>query len=134
MIGLDVSGSFRATPYFDESIQFAALYIYGHLNGLGGLRPVTDLFVGTLGGERVGEPKSFHPIQDFTGKSPQQIAADLRAWFPETDPFTTTPDLQLSKLPPQARLNRNAREYEAHLRMRGFVILRTSYRQLDPNE
>lgn len=58
----------------------------------------------------------------------------IRFWFPETDPFTTTPDLQLSKLPPQARLNRNAREYEAHLRMRGFVILRTSYRQLDPNE
>jgi hypothetical protein len=88
VIGLDVSGSFRDGRYFDESIQFASLYIYGHLNGLGGLRPITDLFVGTLGGERVGEPKSFHPIQDFSGKSPQQIAADLHAWFPETDPLT----------------------------------------------
>lgn len=88
VIGLDVSGSFRQTPYFDQSIEFAALYIYGHLNGTGGLRQVTDLFVGTLGGERVGEPKSFHPIQDFTGKSPEQIAADLRRWFPETDPLT----------------------------------------------
>ncbi len=88
VIGLDVSGSFRQSPYFDESIQFAALYIYGHLHGLGDLKPVTDLFVGTLGGERVGEPKSFHPIQDFTGKSPEQIATDLRAWFPDVDPLT----------------------------------------------
>ncbi|HEV8304630.1 MAG TPA: hypothetical protein VGQ25_06710 [Gemmatimonadales bacterium] len=88
VIGLDVSGSYRQSPYFDEAIQFASLYIWGHLNAAGELKPVTDLFVGTLGGERVGEPKSFHPIQDFTGKSPDQIAADLRGWFPETDPLT----------------------------------------------
>lgn len=88
VIGLDVSGSFRRTREFDESIEFAALYIYGHLNGVGGLRPNTAIFVGSLGGERPGEPKTFHPIQDLTGKSPARIAADLRAWFPETDPIT----------------------------------------------
>ncbi len=88
VIGIDVSGSFRRTPQFDESIEFAALYIYGHLNGIGGLRPSTAIFVGELGGERPGQAKVFHPIQDFTGKSPAQIAADLRAWFPQTDPIT----------------------------------------------
>jgi hypothetical protein len=44
--------------------------------------------VGELGGERPGQAKVFHPIQDLTGKSPAQIAADLRAWFPQTDPIT----------------------------------------------
>ena len=88
VIGLDVSGSFRRTREFDESIEFAALYLYGHLNGVDGLRPNTAIFVGSLGGERPGEAKTFHPIQDLTGKSPSQIAADLRAWFPETDPIT----------------------------------------------
>jgi hypothetical protein len=88
VIGLDVSGSFRRTPQFDESIEFAALYIYGHLNGIGGLHQSTAIFVGELGGESPGQAKVFHPIQDFTGKSPEQIAADLRAWFPQTDPIT----------------------------------------------
>lgn len=88
VVGLDVSGSFRQSGHFDEAIDFAALYIYGRLHGLGGLRPATAIFVGSLGGERPGEPKSFYPIQDLTGKSPEQIAADLRAWFPETDPIT----------------------------------------------
>ena len=44
--------------------------------------------MGSLGGERPGQPKTFHPIQDLTEKSPEQIAASLRAWFPETDPIT----------------------------------------------
>lgn len=88
VVGLDISGSFRRNPVFDEAIEFAALYIYGHVNGLGGLRPNTAVFVGELGGERPGQAKVFHPIQDLTGKSPAQIAADLRRWFPETDPIT----------------------------------------------
>ncbi|MGH7567571.1 MAG: hypothetical protein ACREL9_01180 [Gemmatimonadales bacterium] len=88
VIGLDISGSFRRNPVFDEAIEFAALYIYGHVNGIGGLRPNTAVFIGELGGERPGQAKVFHPIQDLTGKSPAQIAADLRAWFPETDPIT----------------------------------------------
>jgi len=88
VVGIDVSGSFRHTPQFNESIDFAALYIYGHLNGIGGLRTYTAIFVGELGGVRPGQPKVFHPIQDLTGKSPAQIAADIRAWFPQTDPIT----------------------------------------------
>jgi len=88
VVGLDVSGSFRQTPYFNEALEFAALYIYGHLHGTGQLRQATDIFVGSMGGERPGQAKTFHPIQDLTGKSPGEIAASLRAWFPETDPIT----------------------------------------------
>lgn len=88
VVGIDISGSFRRNPVFDEAIEFAALYIYGHVNAVGPLRQATAVFVGELGGERPGQAKVFHPIQDLTGKSPAQIAADIRAWFPETDPIT----------------------------------------------
>ncbi len=88
VIGLDISGSFRRNSNFNGAIDFAALYIYAHVNGLGGLRPNTAIFVGELGGERPGQAKVFHPIQDLTGKTPGQIAADLRAWFPQEDPIT----------------------------------------------
>jgi hypothetical protein len=88
VVGLDVSGSFRQTPHFNDALDFAALYIYAHLHGLHGLRQATDIFVGSLGGDRPGQPKTFHPIQDLTEKTPEQIAASLRAWFPETDPIT----------------------------------------------
>ena len=88
VIGLDISGSFRRNPSFNGSIEFASLYIYAHLNGVGGLQRNTAVFVGELGGERPGQAKVFHPIQDLSGKSPAQIAADLRAWFPQEDPIT----------------------------------------------
>jgi hypothetical protein len=88
VIGLDVSGSFRKSGHFDDAIDFAALYIYAHLKGFHDLRRPTDVFVGTMGGQKAGEAKTFHPIQDLTGKSPSQIAASLRTWFPETDPIT----------------------------------------------
>lgn len=88
VVGLDVSGSFRRSGHFDDAIDFAALYIYAHMKGFHGLRRPTDVFVGTMGGQRPGEAKTFHPIQDLTGKSPAQIAASLRTWFPEEDPIT----------------------------------------------
>ena len=88
VIGLDVSGSFRQSGHFDDAVEFAANYIYAHMNGLGELRVPSAVFVGSLGGERTGEAKVFHPIQDLTGKSVAEIAADLRNWFPETDPIT----------------------------------------------
>src|SRR5436309_1812797 len=88
VIGLDISGSFRRNPSFNGAIEFASLYIYGHLNGVGGLQPNTAIFVGELGGERTGQAKVFHPIQDLSGKSPAQIASDLRGWFPQEDPIT----------------------------------------------
>ena len=43
------------------------------------------LFVGEIGGRFEAEPKSFHPIQDFQGKSVEQIQADLKSWFSEKD-------------------------------------------------
>src|SRR6266571_859886 len=88
VIGLDISGSFRRNASFSGAIEFASLYIYGHLNGVGGLQPNTAIFVGELGGERTGQAKVFHPIQDLSGKTPAQIASDLRTWFPQEDPIT----------------------------------------------
>src|SRR3979490_2561730 len=70
VVGLDISGSFRKSGQFDDAMRFAALYIYAHINALGGLKQATDVFVGSLGGEHVGQPKSFHPIQDLSGKTP----------------------------------------------------------------
>jgi hypothetical protein len=88
VVGIDVSGSFRQSGQFEDALEYASLYIYARLNGLGGLRPATSIFVGSLGGERAGEAKTFHPIQDLTGKSPEMIEEDLRLWFAESDPIT----------------------------------------------
>lgn len=88
VIGIDVSGSFRQSGHFDDALKYASLYIYGRMHGLGGLRPATAIFVGSLGGERTGEAKTFHPIQDLTGKTPEMIEEDLRLWFAESDPIT----------------------------------------------
>jgi hypothetical protein len=88
VIGVDVSGSFRDSRLYDDAVEFAAHYIYAHLNGLGGLRIPTALFVGSVGGARPGEPKAFHPINDFQGRTVDQIATDIRTWFPPTDPYT----------------------------------------------
>lgn len=87
-IGIDVSGSFQNTGHFDDALHFAAHYIYGHLNEIDGLEEPAVLFVGSIGGERPGEPKSFHPIHDFRNKSVDEIRADLRRWFNPDDAFT----------------------------------------------
>jgi len=87
-IGLDVSGSFRDARLYDDAVDFAAVYLYSHLNGLDGLRVPTAVFVSSVGGARAGEAKSFHPINDFQGRTVEQIAQDLRTWFPQTDPYT----------------------------------------------
>jgi len=86
-IGLDTSGSFQRAGY-DDAVAFLAYYIYGHLNGLGGLSRPRDLFVAAVGGKDVDETKAFRPIHDFAGKSVEQIAADLKAWFPPSDAMT----------------------------------------------
>src|SRR5437660_12117273 len=67
VIGLDISGSFRRNPSFNGAIEFASLYIYGHLNGVGGLQPNTASFVGEPGGERTGPANVFRPTQGHTG-------------------------------------------------------------------
>jgi len=44
VVGLDISGSFRKSGQFDDAMRYAALYIYGHINALGGLKQATDVF------------------------------------------------------------------------------------------
>src|SRR5438105_15670990 len=74
VIGLDISGSFRRTPSFNGAIEFASLYIYGHLNAIGGLQPNTAIFVGELGGERTGQAQVFQPNQELSSTSRAQTA------------------------------------------------------------
>lgn len=88
VIGIDVSGSFRSTGNYDDAIEFASHYLYGHLNGLGELKVPSAVFVGSIGGVRVGEPKSFQPIHAFQDKSVPEIATQLREYFPPEDSFT----------------------------------------------
>lgn len=88
VVGIDVSGSFRATKNYEDALAFAARYIYGHLNGLGGLAEPRALFVGSVGGEAPGDAQAFHPIHDLRGKSVAEIEQDLRRWFPPNDNLT----------------------------------------------
>ena len=88
VIGIDVSGSFQNSGSYDDAVSFAAHYLEAHLNGFGGLQVPTDVFVGSVGGSRRGEAKTFHPIHDFRGKDRSQIEADLREWFPSDDQLT----------------------------------------------
>lgn len=86
VIGIDVSGSFRS--HYDDAIDFAAHYLFGHLNGLGKLRIPSAVFVGSVGGDRPGEAKSFQPVHAFQGKNVDDIATQLRGLFPPEDSFT----------------------------------------------
>jgi len=89
-IGVDISGSFANGRYFDDSIDFLSRYIYGHLNGLGGLDVPNVLFVSSIGGAIANEPKTFYPIQSFENKSVDEIKTKLLEIFPkdESNPFT----------------------------------------------
>lgn len=89
-IGMDISGSFMNSGYFDDGIDFLAHYIYAHLHALGGLEKPNVLFVGSIGGAKQDEPKTFYPIQTFENKSIQEINDKLREIFPkeESNPFT----------------------------------------------
>jgi hypothetical protein len=84
-VGIDVSGSFLHSRYFDDSLEFLSHYLYGHLNGAEGMFPPKELFVGAIGGQSIQETKSFHPIHDFEGKTPEQIKADLKEWYKKGD-------------------------------------------------
>jgi hypothetical protein len=87
-VGVDVSGSFRNSPYYDDAIAFLSHYIYGHLNELGEVSKLRALFVGSIGGTSEDEPKAFHPIHDLEGKDVTQIEEELRKWFPPEDIIT----------------------------------------------
>jgi hypothetical protein len=89
-VGVDISGSYMKGLYFDDSIEFLARYVHGHINGLGGMEVPYSLFVGTIGGVKKGEPKTFFPIQMFQNRSVEEVAAQLRIIFPKDkeNPFT----------------------------------------------
>lgn len=89
-IGMDISGSFINSGYFDDGIDFLSHYIYAHLHGLGGLEKPNVLFVGSIGGAKQDEPKTFYPIQTFENKSVQEISDKLHEIFPkdQMNPFT----------------------------------------------
>jgi hypothetical protein len=86
VMGVDVSGSFRG--HYEEAIDFAAHYLYGHLHGLGELSQPTAVFVGSVGGERPGEAKSFQPIHTFENKTVEEIAAQLKELYPSEESYT----------------------------------------------
>jgi hypothetical protein len=89
-IGVDISGSYKNTKHFDDSLDFLSYYIYSHLNGLGGLEVPNVLYVSSIGGARVNEPKTFYPIQSFEKKSVSEIRQKLDEIFPRniSNPFT----------------------------------------------
>jgi hypothetical protein len=87
-IGVDASGSFKNSGYYDNAVVFLAHYIYGHLHALGGLDKPHSMFIASVGGKDLREPKSFHPIHDFENKEIPQIEAELRKWFPPSDRVT----------------------------------------------
>ena len=81
-VGVDISGSFMNGRYFDDSIEFLARYIHGHLNGLGEMEVPHSLFVGAIGGATKDEAKTLYPIETFQNRSIEQIVVELRKIFP----------------------------------------------------
>lgn len=89
-IGVDISGSYMNSGYYNDSLEFLAYYIYGHLNGVGGMERPNAMFVSSIGGATEGEPKTFFPIQNFENKSVEEVHATLEEMFPKENqnPFT----------------------------------------------
>ncbi len=83
-VGVDVSGSFVNSGYYDDALQFLAHYIYAHLRGLGGLEVPNALFVGSLGGVTPDQARTFYPIETFQDKSVNQIEQKLKEIFPKS--------------------------------------------------
>ncbi len=89
-IGVDISGSFMNSRDFDDSLRFLSNYLYAHLNGVGDMERPHSIFVGSIGGARPGEMKTFYPIQAFQDKNIDQIEKQLHDYFPKKvkNPFT----------------------------------------------
>ncbi|HKL18582.1 MAG TPA: hypothetical protein VJ905_06425 [Halalkalibaculum sp.] len=83
-VGVDISGSFINSGYFDESLNFLAHYIYAHLESIDDLEEPNVLFVSSIGGAQPDEPKTFFPIQTFENKSVEEIEERLHDIFPDT--------------------------------------------------
>ncbi len=90
VVGFDLSASFVRRSEFDDSLEFLAHYLYAHLNGLGNLTVPHSLFIGSVGGYRPNEPKTFFPIQTFRDKSISELHEKLKQLFPkdQPNPFT----------------------------------------------
>jgi hypothetical protein len=88
VIAIDVSGSFGGKARYESAIDFTANYLYAHIHGLSGLKQPTAVFVGSVGGEKPGETKSFQPIHSFQNMTVAQIAAYLRKEYPSRDGLT----------------------------------------------
>jgi hypothetical protein len=79
-IGLDTSSAFYRAGH-EDALAFLAHYIYGHLNGLGGLSMPLDIFVGAVSGDDVEDAA-------LAGKTIAQIEHTLRQQFPPTETLT----------------------------------------------
>lgn len=82
-VGVDISGSFLKSKYFDDSLHFLAHYLYAHIKGVDGLEVPKELFVGSIGGSNVGEAKTLFPIQTFEYLTIPEIHAKLKEIFPK---------------------------------------------------
>ncbi|MBL0349683.1 MAG: hypothetical protein IPP68_04835 [Elusimicrobia bacterium] len=89
-VGIDISRSFLEGPNYEDSMDFLAHYLYAHLKGQGGLEVPNTLFVGSIGGTRADEAKTFFPIQTFEGKSVKELKEILTGMFPKKTSNPTT--------------------------------------------
>lgn len=89
-IGIDVSGSFRNGPYFNDAMEFLSRYIAIHLKGHGDASKAKELFVASIGGRTPGEAKTFYPIQTFKYKNPKETAKFLKRTFNKGKPNPIT--------------------------------------------
>ncbi len=83
-VGVDVSGSFVNSGYYDDAINFLAHYIYAHLKGLGELEVPHTLFVGSIGGMTPDQARTFYPIETFQDKNVEEIEQKLKEIFPKS--------------------------------------------------
>lgn len=89
-VGVDISGSYINSGYYNNSLEFLSKYLYAHLNGIGELEKPNVLFISSIGGATEDEPKTFYPIQTFENRSPEEIEEKLREIFSKEtrNPFT----------------------------------------------
>lgn len=76
-VGVDISGSFKNSANFKDALQFMARYIHAHIKGYGDLEVPHSLFVGSIGGAKQNEVKTFFPIQNFKYKNVQETEEEL---------------------------------------------------------
>lgn len=90
-IGVDISASFKRSPHFKDSLNFLANYIYCHMQGLGDLEKPERIFIASIGGLKLNDPKAFIPLeQTFHNASIKEIRTKLRRRFTKkkSNPYT----------------------------------------------